>query len=143
MSNGESKFEMGMRSIVGVLIGIGFLVLLFILLRGIFSILYWLAPILIIGALLVNYRTVVNYVRWLWNLLNRNVIMGLVAVLLSVLGYPVVFGYLFARSFLDRKVRQLNKGIEPSEQYAEYEDVTDEGLELKQLERRKDLRSDG
>ncbi len=137
----ESKFELGMRSIVGFIIGIGFLVLLFFLMRGIFNILALVAPFLIIIALLVNYRTVTNFLKWLWRLLGNNPIMGILAAVLVVIGYPVVCGFLFAKSFLDRRVRQIVEAQEPREEFIDFEDVTDEEtLDLGRLETREELK---
>jgi len=142
MDNRENRFELGMRSIVGFIIGIGFLVLLFFMMRGIFNILALVAPVLIILALIVNYRTVVNFFKWLWNLLNNNLLVGLLAVVLIFFGYPIVCGFLLAKSFLDRRVRQMIEERNPREEFVEYEDLTeeDDSLDLGRLETREEMR---
>jgi hypothetical protein len=135
----KSDFKIGLNSILGmVLLVFGFIALWFIA-KSVFAILAWAAPFLIIGALLVNHRTVINYIRFVWDMLFRNWLMGIVLVLLTIFGFPIVSGFLFAKSFLDRKVQKIVKEQEKQIQgeYVEYEDVTEEEekLELPPIEK--------
>jgi len=121
---------------VGFLVAVGFFILLFFMMRGIFTILAWAAPFLLIAALLINYRTIINFGKWLYRLITRNPIVGIVAVILCVFGFPVVAGFLFGKSLLDRKVRSLLDERNPQDEFVDYEEISNESLELKQLERR-------
>ena len=62
------------------IIGLVFLVMLFVglffLAKGIFTVLSWAAPVLIIGALLINHKTIINYFRFVLSLLQRNPLSG-------------------------------------------------------------------
>jgi len=136
MENQENRFQPGFRSIVGFLVAVGFFILLFFMMRGIFTILAWAAPFLLIAALLINYRTIINFGKWLYRLITRNPIVGIVAVILCVFGFPVVAGFLFGKSLLDRKVRSLLDERNPQDEFVDYEEISNESLELKQLERR-------
>ena len=69
------------------IIGFAFMVLLFVglffIAKGVFTVLAWIAPVLIILALLINYRTVLNYLKFMLGLLQRNPVGGIIGILLS------------------------------------------------------------
>ena len=136
MENQESRFQPGFSSIVGFLVAVGFFILLFFMMRGIFTILAWAAPFLLIAAVLINYRTIINFGKWLYRLIRGNPIVGIVAVVLCVFGFPVVAGFLFGKSLLDRKMKLLLEEQNPQDEFIDYEEIYNEPLELKQLERR-------
>lgn len=93
------------------LFGIVFLVLilfaLFFIVKGIFKILTIVSPILFIAALIINYRTVVNYAKFVLSLLQRSPLTGILAIILSIIGFPVLSGVLLGKAILDRKVRRF------------------------------------
>ena len=100
------------------IIGFVFLVMLFVglffLAKGIFTLLAWISPVLIVGALIINYRTIINYFR-----------SGIVAIILSVIGLPILSGVLFGKAILDRKVKRLVQAHQAREQaeFVDYEEV--------------------
>ncbi len=121
-----------------------FLVLIFVGLyyvaKGIFTILAWLSPVLLIGALIIDHRVVVGYCKWLYNLLLKNPLLGIGAILLTFFGFPVIAGFLFAKSLLYRKVRELKDNYEQQTQgeFVDYEEIEDEPpvrLNLPNMER--------
>jgi hypothetical protein len=118
-------FSIRLNGIIGFMITIGILVLLFFILRGLFKLLYVAAPVLIILALIINYRTILNYFRFILGLLHRNPLTGIIAILLSVVGFPILSGVLFGKSILDRKVRRLEQAHAANEQgeVVDYEEV--------------------
>ena len=136
MENQESRFQPGFNSVVGFVVAVGFLILLFFMMRGIFTILAWAAPFLLLAAVLINYHTIINFGKWLYRLIRGNPIVGIVAVVLCVFGFPVVSGFLFGKSLLDRKMRLLLEAQTEKHEFTEYEEISNEPLELKQLERR-------
>lgn len=143
MENQESRFQPGFRSIVGFLVAVGFFILLFFMMRGIFTILAWAAPFLLLAAVLINYQTIINFGKWLYRLIRGNPIVGIVAVVLCVFGFPVVSGFLFGKSLLDRKMRLLLEEQNPQDEFTDYEEISNESLELKQLERRENQERSG
>lgn len=110
---------------MGIVMMVVFFVFLFFILGGLFRILAWAAPVLLILALLINYRTVINFARSIIRLLVNNLLWGILAIVLVVLGFPLVAGYLFVRSLLDRKVRKLEKDYlrRKKGEFIEYEEV--------------------
>ncbi|RLD21063.1 MAG: hypothetical protein DRI69_04980 [Bacteroidetes bacterium] len=136
MGDQENRFQPGFSSVIGFLVAVGFFILLFFMMRGIFTILAWAAPFLLIAAVLINYHTIINFGKWLYRLIRGNPIVGIVAVVLCVFGFPVVSGFLFGKALLDRKMQRLLEEKNPQDEFIDYEEISNEPLELKQLERR-------
>lgn len=83
------------------------LIAVFIIARGIFWLLSLVAPILLIAAAIIDHRVIVNYAKWLVDLTKRNILVGLGAILLSIVGYPVVFALLLGRALMNRKLKDM------------------------------------
>lgn len=118
-------FSIKGNGIFGFIFLVLLLVGLFFLARGIFTILSWAAPVLIIGALIINYRTVINYFKFILSLLKRSALTGIIAILLSIIGFPILSGVLFGKAILDRKMRRLKQTyIEREEgEFVQHEEV--------------------
>ena len=132
----KGGFSFGTNGIMGIITLILGFILLFFIAKGVFTLLSWAAPFLLLGALIVNWRTVAGYGKFILNLFKRNIIMAIVAVVLTVIGFPIVAGFLFGKSFLDRKVAQLRSAQEEKVEgeYVEYEDLTEDEVEPEILE---------
>ena len=119
------------------IIGFAFMVLLFVglffIAKGVFTVLAWIAPVLIILALLINYRTVLNYLKFMLGLLQRNPVGGIIGILLSFFGFPIVAGVLFGKSILDRKVKKLNEAYQAEKdgEFVEFEEIIKSERETK------------
>lgn len=111
------------------IIGFAFMVLLFVglffIAKGVFTVLAWIAPVLIILALLINYKTVLNYLKFMLGLLQRNPVGGIIGILLSFFGFPILAGVLFGKSILDRKVKKLNQAYQAERdgEFVEFEEI--------------------
>jgi hypothetical protein len=134
-------FSIRLNGIIGFVFLVLIFVVLFFVAKGLFNILSWVAPALIIGALLINYRTVLNYLKFMAGLLHRNALGGILAILLSIIGFPILSGVLFGKAILDRKVRKLQAAHQSRQdaEYVEYEEVIrpdrEEKLDLPPLEK--------
>lgn len=82
---------------------------LFFIARGIFWLLSVLAPILLIAAVIIDHKVVLNYVQWLVGMLKRNILVGLAAVVLSVIGYPIVFAFLLGRAIMNKRIKDFER----------------------------------
>jgi len=86
----------------GGILSIVFLVVLVVGLFYLFSaftkFLYWASPALIIAALVIRYKVVVNYVKQLGNLVQKMPMLGIGAILLTFLLYPFVALHLFFKA---------------------------------------------
>ena len=65
----------------------------------IFKILYLAAPVLLVAALILNYRVVLGYGKWLLGSFKGNPWFGLAATALTIVGYPFVSLYLVMRAY--------------------------------------------
>ena len=134
MSN-QRNSKVTINGIVGILFFVLIAFLFVTITGGLIRLLYsWVPLVLFGGALLVNYKTVLRYVKFLVDRFKSNPGSGIIAVLLTVVFYPFVAGFLLAKAFLDRKIAKLGPGGKPQDEFVEYEDLTeDTGLDLKPL----------
>ena len=124
------------NSIFSILMVILVMLGLFFVARFIFTILYYLSPIMLIAALIIDHKVVTGYIQWVINLLKNNVLMGIGTVLLTVIGFPVVTAFLLGRALFRKKIKEAKEDIERQQKghYIEYEEVDSEPLDLPQLE---------
>jgi len=104
-----------------------FFVLLYFVAKGVFTILSWVAPILLLATLVIDYKVVVDYFKFIGKLLKDNVLLGLAAIVLTIVGFPVVSGFLFfkamARRAINSKMEEVQKKREG--EFVEYEEIED------------------
>ncbi len=132
MSFQQKKIDINpLNSIGSIIMLVVVLVGLYFIVNGIFKILAFMAPALLIGALLINYKVVTGYGLWLVDLVRKNWITGIIAIILSVMAFPVVAGFLFGKALLTRKVNQLKEEADKrvNGEFVEYEEVEDDIVE--------------
>ena len=136
MQRRPSQFQFQLNGLVGLVMIIGFFIALFFIAKGIFTVLSWAAPVLLIAALALNYQTVLGFLRYLWDLLRRSPLMGILAVILTIVGFPIVSGYLFGKAVLDRRIRQYQGEVKRRREgeLIDYELVPDDDAEVLDLE---------
>ena len=77
----------------------------------------------------MDHKVVTDYLKFLFETLKKNPIMGLVFTLMTILGAPFVAGYLFAKAWMKRSLKKY-VGEQPGiEQYSKYEEVEEIELE--------------
>lgn len=114
---------------------------LYFLAKGIFNLLMWAAPVILIATLVLDYTVFTDFFRFLIKLLKENTIMGILAAVLTFFGFPFVLGYLFLKAIMRRSVKTALKNAEKERNtYTEYvevkEDKEDESfLELPPLQK--------
>lgn len=133
-SNKIYKFST-INPIVG-LIGFAIVVIgLFWVTKVIFKILLALAPFLLIAALFINYRVVLGYIKWLMGSVKRNPVFGIFAILFTIVGFPLVTGFLFFRALATRGVSST---MNPAKgEFIKYENVKEDFLDLSELNEHK------
>lgn len=122
------------KVIVGAIIG---LIILFWLAKGVFYILNIAAPFLLIITLIMNYKVVLGFGSWLLDLLKKDIIVGLLASVGTVVFFPVVSAYLFGKMLLLRKVNKMksdytDQSYNIKDDYTSYEEVDE--IEIPSLE---------
>jgi len=136
--NNNSPFS----GIVGILVGVLFILGLFYFLKFLFNLLWILLPVLLIITAVIDYKVFLSYGKWIVRLFQRNWIAGAVAGFLSVVGAPVVTLFLLGKALFQKKVKEAKAAQEEQVQgeYVEFEEVDSEPLELPQLEPKKQQR---
>ena len=94
--------------------------------KGLFKIFALLTPVFFIGAILLNYKVVLGYGKWLIASVKRNPAFGIAAIILSVLGSSFVAAFLFFRAL---STRNISSGKKIGE-YVNYETVEEDFLDL-------------
>jgi len=115
-----------------------FFVMLFFLAKGVFWILSWVAPVLLLATAIIDYKTITDYIQFLFKLLKDNPLLGLVGIVLTIVGFPVVSGFLFFKALARRAIKKRMGPAKEKEEYADYEEVEDEVedfLELPEVEK--------
>jgi len=73
----------------------------------IFKVMAWAAPFLLIGAAIVDYTVITDFVKWIVRMLKENPLMGIAGILLTFFGFPIIAGFLFGKAVLRKKVRKM------------------------------------
>lgn len=135
----ESNSENGIRSFTGIIVMVVFLIGLFIIARFVLKLLYWLSPVFFIGALILDHRTVLGYGQWLINMVKRNPVMGIIAILASLFGFPFVSAYLLGKAYLSKKTKDIRNQQRRYREgdLIEYEEMDSRPLEFPEAERRR------
>lgn len=120
-------------SVVMLVIG---MLLVYLVVKGIFTLLFWLSPILFIAGIAIDPKGALNMGKWLINISKKNPLIPIGIIILSALWFPVVpgvlgalaGGFLLAKAMVKKKIKKVfNQQIprEEKEVFVEYEDVTE------------------
>lgn len=134
----NSKFYRSNGNFGQFIIGSLFLIALFLglfwIARGVFTLLSYAAPVLLIAALIINYKVVTGYARWLLDVLRDNVILGLIYSFLSVIGFPILSAYLLFKALAVKKLDTIEEEMKRQSgnytEEAEFEILDEEPLDL-------------
>ena len=134
----------GIASIVMLVIG---LLLAYLVIKGIFTLLFWLFPILLIAGIAIDPKEALKFGKSLITLSKKNPLIPLAVIVLSALWFPVIpgtiaalaGGFLLTKALVKKKIKKVfDQGIpgqEESEEFVEYEEVTEDEsfLELPEI----------
>jgi hypothetical protein len=151
-SNNSNPFG-GIASIVMLVIG---LLLAYLIIKGIFTLLFWLSPILLIAGIAIDPKEALNFGKSLITLSKKNPLIPIIVVILSAIWFPVVpgiiaalsGGFLLTKSLVKKKIKKVFKqGIpsQESEEFADYEEVKEDEsfLELPEITKEKPAQKSG
>jgi len=116
---------------------IAVMVALFYLAKGVFWILGFIAPVLLIATFFINRQVIFDYGKTLIKLVKTNPFVGIAGIVLSFIAFPLVSAFLFGKAMLLKKVDSLRDGMrqKEDEEFTEYEEVEeDDPLVLDDLE---------
>ena len=123
-------------AIIGIVMLVLLLVALFYLARFVFTILYYLSPLLIIAALIVNYKVVLGYVQGLIKLVRRNPLGGIGAIVLSILAFPLVAVFLLGKALVKKRIEEVQSEARRAREgeYADFEELEiEDEIEIEEL----------
>ena len=134
-----------LNSIIGIAIFVFILAALYFLARAVFRLLYFIAPVLLIITLVIDYKVVVNYGKWIIRMLRENTVVGVIALLITVFAFPVVSTFLFGKAMLGRQIGKMERTMREKQdgEYVEYEELElDDRIELPKPEEREKEKGD-
>ncbi len=111
-----------------IAMAIGALIILYILAKAAFNLILWIAPFLFLATLVIDYKVVVDYGKWILGLFKVNPLYGIGASAVTFFVFPVVAFFLFGKALLKKKIgsmkEQLDKKV--NGEYTEYEEVPED-----------------
>ena len=134
------------RNPLNIILGVAMMVLvLYVILQlasFVFELLWWASPVIFIAALLVDFKGVLGYGKWLVQLTRKNPLSGIIVGLLSVVGFPLVSLFLLGRGLFRKRIREAQQTAYEQRQgeFVDYEELDSEPLQLPEREKREDLR---
>ncbi len=102
---------------------------IFFLTKGIYTVLGWLAPILLIAALVINHKVVLNYGKFVWHKLLTKPLIGLLYGAGTFFLFPIASALLLLAAVGSKKMNKLfdiSQMQEPNTVDAEFEIVEEE-----------------
>ena len=98
-----------------------------------------MSPLLFIGALILDYKTVVGYGQWLIKLVKRNTATGVLAILASLIFFPFVSAYLLGKAYLSKKSKDIEgeQRRQRDGDLIDFEEMDSRPLKLPEMERRR------
>ncbi|MFM2267802.1 MAG: hypothetical protein RL757_1243 [Bacteroidota bacterium] len=96
-------------SLISLLVGVGILVLIYIIIKGFIGFLYWCAPVFLILALVINRVVVFKYAQQLVENFKTDVLKGLTWLVFLVFCYPIVFFWLFIKAIFYNRLAKFAK----------------------------------
>jgi hypothetical protein len=107
--------------------GILALAALWFILRGLYKILFWASPVLLIVALFINWRAVMDTLKNWLRKMETNPVGGLFSAALAVLLFPFFSLYLFVKALGYNKIEQRQREFEQThraeEEFVEFEEL--------------------
>ena len=136
--NGGGGGPFGMiGSVIMLILG---LLLAYMVIKGVFTLLFWLSPILLIAGVAIDPKGALNIGKSFIILSKKNPLIPIGIVILSALWFPVVPGiigaltgsFLLSKYFVKKKIKKVfnqhasQESSEESEEFVEYEEVSEE-----------------
>lgn len=102
-----------------------FLFIIFLFLRALFILLYYLTPVLFILILVFDAKVILNHIKYLGRKIKDNPVSGLIQTGLSILFLPIVLVYLLFQVLINRqfKKNQMNTGNNQTSDWADFEEL--------------------
>lgn len=127
-------------TLIGFLVIIALGAVVWFFLKSIFAVLSFVAPVLLIATLFLNFNVIKDYGKFLMHTLKTNTGLGILYGIGTFIAFPLVIAYLFSKALITRQIgKRFGK---KEEKFDDYEDVTEKAkeddedfLELPELEK--------
>lgn len=100
------------------------------LLQGLYYLLLWAAPALLVLAAVINWRVFPDTIKSWLESMKSNPVSGLISLALAILVFPFFSLYIFLKALGYRKMEQLRKEFgaqegytHPEEEYVDFEEI--------------------
>ena len=133
MATYRSPFDRSpVGTIIGIVIFVAVLYVMFSIVGWIISLLYKYSWLILIAALIIDYRVVLGYLKGVKRLFDRNAVYGLLAAVATVAFYPFVFLYFLGMALFKKKVKEAQKeaDIRRNGKWVDYEEVSEEPVDI-------------
>lgn len=133
MATYRSPFDRSpVGTVASIIITIVVLYFLFTLVGWLIAMLYRFSPIILVAALIIDYKVVLDYLKGIKKLFDRNVVYGLLATGATVVLYPFVFLYFLGMALFKKKVKEARReaDIRRNGKWVDYEEVPEEPLDI-------------
>jgi len=108
--------------------------LLFWIAKSILKVLSLVAPVLLVAAVIINHKVVIGYGRWLLDSIKRNPVFGIIAVLFTILGFPIVSMFLLLRALASKG---MARAVSQKGEFIKYEEVNEDFLDISDIKKHK------
>ncbi len=129
----RSPFERSpVSTAIGIVVALVVLYVLFSIVGWIIALMYRLAPLVLIAALIIDYRVVTGYLKGIQKLFKRNWIYGLAASALTVIFYPFVFLYFLGMALFKKKVKEARReaDVRQNGKWVDYEELPERTMDI-------------
>lgn len=115
--------------ITGLISLVLFMMVAYFLFKGIFLILSYAAPVLLMATLIMDYTVVTDFIKFLAKLVKDNPLFGIVAIIVSLVAFPFTAGFLFFKMMMRRAIKKAQQPRPETQATGEpVNDVDDEGF---------------
>ncbi|MBP6812560.1 MAG: hypothetical protein KA138_13625 [Saprospiraceae bacterium] len=113
---------------LGCLIGLAVIVFVtYYALKGLYFILWWAAPALLVLTLIINWRVIPDTLKNWFAILESRPLTGLIMAAFAVLAFPFFALWLFLKALGYRKLesmkQQFQQAQEPAEEFVDFEEL--------------------
>lgn len=124
----SSRSSSPLNTIASLLVFFLVLIGLFYLAKLVFKLLWFVAPLIFIASLIIDHRVFLDFAYWLGGLVKRNALLGIGAIVLSLIAFPLVAVFLLGKALLKKKVNDLKTAADQRREgeRADYEIIDSE-----------------
>ncbi len=128
----SSRSSNPINAIAGLLVTVFVLIGLFYLAKFVFTILWWVSPIMFIASLIIDHTVFINFLKWIRKVFQRSPLLGIGIPVLSIIAFPLFALYLLLRAVLRKKAREIEEKVirHREGEAADYEELDSHTLDL-------------